>query len=66
VPKLRILEPISGATFSWAPGDVVEVDDATWAGMIAHDPPFGEPVEGEPGPAGESPAKRRSTRKAGV
>ena len=34
MPRIRILQSIAGSDFSWAPGDVVEVDGAAataWA-----------------------------------
>lgn len=29
MPKIRILVPVAGTTFSWSPGDVVDVDEKT-------------------------------------
>jgi hypothetical protein len=31
MPRIRILQSIAGSDFSWAPGDVVEVDGAAAA-----------------------------------
>ena len=64
---IRILEPIAGHDFSWAPGDVVEVDDATFTGMIAAG--FGEaPEERAAAPsqrAEKRPARRNHEKRAG-
>lgn len=35
--RIRVLQPVGGVDFSWAPGDVVELDDesaAMWADGI--------------------------------
>lgn len=66
--RIRILQGISGDGFSWAPGDLVDLDDeeaGKWAdgyrAELAHDVPARqepqeEPVHTEPDPAVEHPA----------
>ncbi|MFF9129124.1 hypothetical protein [Streptomyces sp. NPDC014806] len=31
MPRIRILQPVAGVDFSWAPGDEVDVDEAAAA-----------------------------------
>lgn len=55
MPRIRVLEAIAGADFSWAPGDVVEVSDeaaASWADghrAVLHND--GQEQDGEPQPS---------------
>lgn len=60
--RIRILQGVAGADFSWVPGEVVDLDDeaaAAWAdghrAEYADDPPP-PPAGDAPGPAGDTPA----------
>lgn len=67
--KVRILVPISGDAFSWAAGDVVDVDDALATALCAEpgDAPRAETLESSAPAAGRSVrvAKQRETRATG-
>ncbi|MEU3346414.1 hypothetical protein ABZ723_15790 [Streptomyces sp. NPDC006700] len=56
MPRIRVLEAIAGADFSWAPGDVVEVSEeaaASWAdghrAVLADDDGSGSPAQAADG-----------------
>lgn len=63
--KVRMLVAMAGDDFSWAAGDVVDVDDAMGAALCSEpvDSPRAVPVDGDaPAPVERRVRKQRETR----